>query len=265
MSRIYVWIGVLGLAFLLAACSGGNAKLVVNAEETIHFAGEKNLSLADFQVSLARFFRESPKSDEEPYYIFRFVADDATPFPFIQQVKDVLSQYSNIIRLEIKGPDGNMRLEEIPAQLTSRENRNYDYLEARNLFSIYLGADQQLYQDATLQTPMAADQLLSTLKQFIKSDSSNTNLPVLDESFLPGVGSVLCSKHHLIRVVPTNTTPYSWYNEISTTVDQAYDELYDAFAQEHFGISFAEAEKAQQAVVQIVYPRKVVDDPNISF
>ncbi len=250
------------LAFLLTACSNGTPKVKVRSDQAISFAGDRGLALVEFKVALSKYLTEVPE-EERPVYI-EFAADDDTPILFILQVKDALRKYYQIVRLQVAGTDGKLREEELLPAIEARENRSYEYVAARNLFSLYLGADGELFTDATLSQSIALEGLVDQLKTFIKSDPNNPDLPEMKEAYLPGVGSTMTSKEHMIRIVPTSTTTFGWYNEVSGAVARAYDEIYDTFCQDNFGRPYAEAEPAEQAILKMIYPRKVVEDPNVA-
>ena len=262
MGRSLLPILIVALLMSLSSCSSGPPRISVHKDGTVNFAGKRKLTLTDFKVRLANYMRDNP-AEEGPIAI-EFKANDDTPILLVLQVKDALRKYHNSIRLELESSDGNTREEELLPALTSRENRSYEYVEPRNLKSIYLGAEGELFSDGGLTQRIAKEGLVQDLKSFIKSDPANPELPELKESFLPGVGGVQASKDHLIRVVPTSTTTYGWYDEISSLVDRAYDELWDEFSQEHFGHPFAEAQKNEEALLKMVYPRKIVEDPNVA-
>ena len=147
MKKVLQPLLALFLLLLLQSCTKDNVPTMhVNADGSIDLLGHNSLNHTAFNFQLEQLIQAQ---DTLPMDL-RFEADDNTLFPTIWKVKENLRSQYQKIRLLTPTKNGEWITEALQQPLTSREEQNFDHLEKRNLLSLYLGGDKQLFEDASL-------------------------------------------------------------------------------------------------------------------
>lgn len=135
-------------------------------------------------------------------------------------------------------------------------------IKQRNIFEILVNAnDQLLVEDEYMQIT----ELRNKVKEFIKSDVGNPNMPEFKEEQIDGLGLYSVSKQ-IISLQNDNGTSYDMYIKVQNELVAAYNELRNEFAQQKFGKTYqellqqsgaSEAAEQQLDAVKKVYPQRI--------
>lgn len=135
-------------------------------------------------------------------------------------------------------------------------------IKQRNIFEILVNAnDQLLVEDEYMQIT----ELRNKVKEFIKSDVGNPNMPEFKEEQIDGLGLYPVSKQ-IISLQNDNGTSYDMYIKVQNELVAAYNELRNEFAQQKFGKTYqellqqsgaSEAAEQQLDAVKKVYPQRI--------
>ncbi len=137
-------------------------------------------------------------------------------------------------------------------------------IKERNIFEVLVNANDQLLAEGEY---IQVTELRAKVKDFIKSDPSNMDMPEFKETDIPGLGLVAVSKQ-IISLQNDNGTSYEMYIKVQNELVAAYNELRNEFAQQKFQKSYNElvqqsdasdANKEKMDAVKKFYPQRITE------
>lgn len=127
-------------------------------------------------------------------------------------------------------------------------------IKKRNIFVVKVNSlNQLLVQGQELNVRELRDKV----KEFIKNDSNDPNLPEKITVNIPSLGDVDITQEHVISLQNDVDTQYQAYIEVQNELVAAYNELRNEYAQNKFGKKYDDLDPELQKAIQDVYPQKI--------
>ena len=127
-------------------------------------------------------------------------------------------------------------------------------INKRNIFVVKVNSLNQLMVQGEL---MNIRDLRQKVKEFIKNENNDPNLPVKVIENIPLIGQIEITKDHVISLQNDVDTQYQAYIDVQNELVAAYNELRNELSNEKFGKLYNDLSEEEQKAVQAVYPQKI--------
>lgn len=130
-------------------------------------------------------------------------------------------------------------------------------VKERNIFVVLINSKNQvLAQGQYIQV----EELREKVKEFIKNEANDPNLPELSEVEVEIDGrieKVMTTDAHIVSLQNDRGTTYQKYIEVQNELVAAYNEVRDEYSRQRFGVSYNELTEDRQGAIQKIYPQKI--------
>ncbi|MCQ2332882.1 MAG: biopolymer transporter ExbD, partial [Paludibacteraceae bacterium] len=130
-------------------------------------------------------------------------------------------------------------------------------VKERNIFVVLINSrNQVLAQGQYIQV----EELREKVKEFIKNEANDPNLPELSEIEVEIDGrieKVMTTEAHIVSLQNDRGTTYQKYIEVQNELVAAYNEVRDEYSRQRFGVSYNELTEDRQGAIQKIYPQKI--------
>lgn len=130
-------------------------------------------------------------------------------------------------------------------------------VKERNIFVVLINSrNQVLAQGQYIQV----EELREKVKEFIKNEANDPNLPELSEIEVEIDGrieKVMTTEAHIVSLQNDRGTTYQKYIEVQNELVAAYNEVRDEYSRQRFGVSYNELTEERQGAIQKIYPQKI--------
>lgn len=130
-------------------------------------------------------------------------------------------------------------------------------VKERNIFVVLINSrNQVLAQGQYIQV----GELREKVKEFIKNEANDPNLPELSEIEVEIDGrteKVMTTEAHIVSLQNDRGTTYQKYIEVQNELVAAYNEVRDEYSRQRFGVSYNELTEERQGAIQKIYPQKI--------
>lgn len=127
-------------------------------------------------------------------------------------------------------------------------------INKRNIFVVKVNSLNQLMVQGEL---MNIRDLRQKVKEFIKNENNDPNLPIKVSENIPLIGQIEITKDHVISLQNDVDTQYQAYIDVQNELVAAYNELRNELSNEKFGKLYNDLSEEEQKAVQAVYPQKI--------
>lgn len=127
-------------------------------------------------------------------------------------------------------------------------------INKRNIFVVKVNSQNQLMVQGEL---MNIRDLRQKVKEFIKNENNDPNLPIKVSENIPLIGQIEITKDHVISLQNDVDTQYQAYIDVQNELVAAYNELRNELSGEKFGKLYNDLNEEEQKAVQAVYPQKI--------
>lgn len=230
-------------------------EVFLRADQTIDFQDFDGIGISDF-IEVFREFIEEKKEVNKTITI-DFGAEDETKIGFVKEVKEILKGYRDFIILTIHPIKGDPIYVKLPPQ--TNEKPDLSMLRKRNTLVLFLSAENKIYQDTIDQQNEITSEIKFLVKEFLKSDTTNVNLPVLTIRNLPEIGNVYCAERSIVVIKSEYDTRFYFYNNIYHQVMSAYHEVWEENSLYYFKESYDKLPTNRKKIIKTMHPYVVAE------
>ena len=145
----------------------------------------------------------------------------------------------------------------LPPPMPEKQEKKDIEINERNIYVVLINSKNQVLAQGK---PMDVAELRESVKEFIKNEGNDPNLPELVATPVEIDGrmeQVMTTANHIVSLQNDRGTEYQKYIEVQNELVAAYNEVRDEYARQRWGVPYSELNDDRQSAVQKIYPQKI--------
>jgi len=244
------------LFLLIIAISGCNqndqiAVLIIEEGNKVKFDDDKIISLSEFSIKFDNWIADRLKVEREP--IIYFKPDRTANMKFVNEVKEVLKKYHQLLRIKVETKDGKGMLIRYPPKQSLGDLPNYSLLNSRNLLNFRI-SNSGVYIDSSKTIKFNISEVKELSLKYILSDGSKKELPKVGKTKVQNLGFVMAANKLVIQVIPSPDLKFELYQALKWEILSAYEDARTVRANEIFGKRYFALSASEKEDIKRVVP-----------
>ncbi len=178
--------------------------------------------------------------------------DPGLPVGYVKEVKKLIQKHSKKILVLYGSGLGEGQIVRLPPLTDDRPDLSK--LRDRNVLKVVLEDTGTIKLPLRNQDHVSITELKKQTKEFLVSDTSNINLPVLSSKNIEYFGEVMTASSAIVALISEDSVPYKRYEEVYHTLLSVYEELWNQLAEKQFNSDYESLDRSRKIAIRTIYP-----------
>ena len=178
--------------------------------------------------------------------------EPALPVGYVKKVKRLIQKHSTKVLVLYGNGLAEGQIVRLPPLTNDRPDLSK--LRDRNVLRIVLEDTGAINLPLRNQNQVSITELRKKTKEFLVSDTSNINLPLLSTKNIEYFGEVMTASSAIIALMSEDSVPYKRYEEVYYTLFSVYKELWDQLAEKQFNSDYESLDRSRKIAIRTIYP-----------
>ena len=174
------------------------------------------------------------------------------PVGYVKKVKRLIQKHSTKVLVLYGNGLAEGQIVRLPPLINDRPDLSK--LRDRNVLRIVLEDTGAINLPLRNQNQVSITELRKKTKEFLVSDTSNINLPLLSTKNIEYCGEVMTASSAIIALMSEDSVPYKRYEEVYYTLFSVYKELWDQLAEKQFNSEYESLDRSRKIAIRTIYP-----------